>query len=139
VRVHHKSFYVYRCWADDELLYVGISSNLLGRLGSHSASQPWWPDVTDVEWDVFDSFADASYVEHLQIVTYRPSRNRVGVTQPYYPATYQPRVSSRELNLKVRRALEAPPPRQSVRKPLAPDAVVRALIERWTSEDSSPT
>jgi hypothetical protein len=157
VRVHHKSFYVYRCWADDELLYVGMSGNLFGRLGHHAVGKPWWPDVTDVDWDVFDSWTDASFTERWMITTYGPVHNLAGLVYPYTATFY--RMSEEQRMARMRRhweptwrripelvgPLSLPPPQPETSRPLpAPryatpprrtdSEVVNDLIRRWESE-----
>lgn len=63
--------------ADDELLYVGISLNLPGRLHQHQKSKTWWKDVAHVAVEHFDSREEALAAEEEAIKTERPLMNVV--------------------------------------------------------------
>jgi predicted GIY-YIG superfamily endonuclease len=68
---------VYICWADDELVYVGMSGQLGRRLASHKVRSGWWGaiDGIDVEW--YPSRATA-YNRELEIICrYQPWENKV--------------------------------------------------------------
>lgn len=66
---------VYRFYDEDEqLLYVGISMNLEGRLTKHH-SRGWWPEVVrcDVEW--FEGREEAKAAERAAIAREHPIHN----------------------------------------------------------------
>lgn len=71
---------VYHIYDGDALLYVGVSNNLLGRLGQHSKSS-WfrYGYPTRVEWFEFESRVSAEFAEAQDIARLQPSHNVAGV------------------------------------------------------------
>lgn len=70
---------IYRLFdTDDVLLYVGVTGNLRERLGNHSRTQRWWPEVARkaVEW--YPTRTEAEDAEKRAIREERPLYNRAG-------------------------------------------------------------
>lgn len=63
--------------SEEELLYVGISTQPLQRWIQHAADKNWWPEVANMSIDWFDSRAEALAVEAHTIKTERPLHNVV--------------------------------------------------------------
>lgn len=67
---------VYRLFdANDQLLYLGISSELTRRMRAHAKSKPWWADVAwdDVRW--YPNRAAAECEEERAIAAEVPKYN----------------------------------------------------------------
>ncbi len=59
---------VYRFYAaDDRLLYVGITDDLLRRWAEHQKSSDWFPLAVRAEWTWYDSREEAAMAETLEI------------------------------------------------------------------------
>lgn len=72
----HRGHYVYRFYGPNEqLLYVGVTSNLHSRLGSHLSSAPWADDAERIEWEEWPTRYAAEIAEGEQIATLRPLHN----------------------------------------------------------------
>ena len=70
---------VYRAiGADDEVLYVGMSTQLGQRMKEHARRSPWWPLVRRIDTGEPLPIADAFRAECDQIVTLRPRFNQNG-------------------------------------------------------------
>lgn len=68
--------YVYRAYdASGNLLYVGISDRLRGRLEQHRLSSPWFAHAVTVEWETYADRAVACCVEAELIQGLRPRFN----------------------------------------------------------------
>lgn len=70
---------IYRLFdTDDVLLYVGVTGSLRERLGNHSRTQRWWPEVARkaVEW--YPTRTEAEDAEKRAIREERPLYNRAG-------------------------------------------------------------
>ncbi|MEU0181806.1 GIY-YIG nuclease family protein [Streptomyces sp. NPDC006207] len=68
---------LYRLFGDDDqLLYVGISSNPKRRWRDHANQKHWWPEVAEktIEW--FESRALAEEAERTEVGERRPRYNR---------------------------------------------------------------
>lgn len=68
---HHVVYFV---WSDDDLLYVGVSSNLKNRARHHRLR---FGDDVEITWDEYPSRAEADTAEHVAITTLCPSANRI--------------------------------------------------------------
>lgn len=69
---------VYRAFdIDGQLLYVGISMNLSGRLDKHRRSA-WWPEVDEIVVEWFDGREAAKVAEREAILTEEPIYNVAG-------------------------------------------------------------
>lgn len=66
---------VYRAYKGGELLYVGVSSSILSRLGSHALNASWWVDVDRVEVHDHPSRYQAGTCETRTIREERPKYN----------------------------------------------------------------
>jgi hypothetical protein len=66
---------VYRFFAGDELIYVGITSGGIRRLGQHQIRKEWWPQVTHATFAHFTNGLDADAEETRLIEKYRPKYN----------------------------------------------------------------
>ncbi|MFF4791877.1 GIY-YIG nuclease family protein [Streptomyces sp. NPDC001276] len=60
-----------------QLLYVGISAKPLQRWTQHAAEKPWWPLVSTMTLEWFDSNAEALAMEALAIQSEWPQHNVV--------------------------------------------------------------
>lgn len=68
---------VYRFYsADGELLYVGLTANLEGRLGKHRR-RSWWPDVARITTEEFPDRTTAQIAERSAIHHENPLHNLV--------------------------------------------------------------
>lgn len=72
-----KSPCVYRFFtADDQLLYVGCTTDLPTRLYNHRATQPWWTSVTRIDIQHFADLGEALAAEETAIKTEAPTHSR---------------------------------------------------------------
>ena len=62
--------------ADGDLLYVGISLNVLSRLEAHRNGAIWFYDIARIEVEWFPSRIKAEYAEHEAIKADRPLFNK---------------------------------------------------------------
>lgn len=69
---------VYRYYAGDELLYVGLTGTAFRRTSEHRKDAGWWPEVTRAEFDHFDGYKAAAEAEARQIRELLPIHNRRG-------------------------------------------------------------
>lgn len=69
-------WHVYQFRSDTELLYVGYSRHLKRRIGNHRREKPWWPEVTDIVTEEFDSEGGARQREKAIWASERPKYNR---------------------------------------------------------------
>lgn len=70
---------VYRFYdINDDLMYVGISLNLEGRLSKHRRRE-WWPEVDRMEVEWFDGREAAKAAERSAIYHENPTYN---ITRP---------------------------------------------------------
>jgi predicted GIY-YIG superfamily endonuclease len=68
---------LYRLFAaDDTLLYIGITGNLMARLGFHNGKQPWWAEVATATFTTYATRADLEDAEIVAIVTEKPKHNK---------------------------------------------------------------
>jgi predicted GIY-YIG superfamily endonuclease len=63
--------------SEDDLLYVGISTQPLQRWIQHAADKDWWPEVANMSIEWFDSSAEALALEAHAIRTESPLHNIV--------------------------------------------------------------
>lgn len=73
-------FWVYRMWAAERCLYVGMVGNLgprpvQDRIRVHSRTQPWWPHVTHIDVAECDSRQQAFKEERRQLEALEPVHN----------------------------------------------------------------
>lgn len=104
--------------AHGELLYVGITDHLPGRLAEHQGEKEWWRDVAYVAVEHFGSRYEARVAEQAAIDAGRPIRNQVrsvGKTpirsfrvpdEVYRPAQEKAAERGESLTDVVKRALE---------------------------------
>jgi hypothetical protein len=68
--------WLYRAFDErGELLYVGITGNVAGRMRTHRCSSPWWPRCDYVELAVYATRAEAAGAERRAIRTELPAFN----------------------------------------------------------------
>ena len=67
--------FVYKLWAKDRCLYVGMTVNLGGRLAQHQRTQSWWKSVTDVEAALYFDRDEARRMEDEAILRHQPRHN----------------------------------------------------------------
>lgn len=72
--------FVYRAYAADGcLLYVGVTSNLLGRLGDHARKRlggsAWVWEAERIEWDMYEQRYEAERAETRLIQEFHPQYN----------------------------------------------------------------
>lgn len=73
---------VYRAYdADEQLLYVGISMSLDGRLTKHRSSV-WWPEVEEITVQWFDGREAAKAAERIAILDEKPAYNLARPANP---------------------------------------------------------
>lgn len=68
--------YLYRLWAGNELLYVGISKSYLKRLGEHMEEQPWADEITNVTCEVYATRQQAIDAEKKAVENEYPKHNK---------------------------------------------------------------
>ena len=66
---------LYRLYADQALLYIGITDNVGARLAEHAKSKRWWPLVTRKTLSWYGSRAEASAAEYRAITAENPIHN----------------------------------------------------------------
>lgn len=68
--------FVYRLYdGHGDVLYVGCTSSLPGRVRSHSTSKTWWSDVRAMDWDCIEDKDAALAHERRQIALLNPPHN----------------------------------------------------------------
>jgi hypothetical protein len=68
--------YVYRLFnTDDELVYVGITGDLMTRFSQHASDKSWWPEVVRHEIWTYKDRATAAAVEFAVIQSVNPKYN----------------------------------------------------------------
>lgn len=71
------SYSVYRCYdADGQVLYIGHSARVLGRLAEHAETKDWWKRVTNVTVEHYASRIEASTAETAAIEAEAPEMNQ---------------------------------------------------------------
>jgi predicted GIY-YIG superfamily endonuclease len=73
-----KSF-VYRCWADDELIYIGVTGNVARRMLQHSEKSEWHSLMTRMTTEPFPLRILAEAAERTAIRVEQPLFNVLGV------------------------------------------------------------
>lgn len=69
---------LYRLYdADEQLLYIGVTSKPQPRWNNHKCTQPWWPDVTTKVLEWFDDRDQALDAEAAAIKAELPKYNEV--------------------------------------------------------------
>lgn len=110
--------FLYRCsGGENELLYVGITGDLGGRLADHARTQPWWIMTSHIEIETYPDRDAAARAERLAIKQDRPLFNVVHIGEG-------------------RRSLREPPaPRPAVRPELARRLRLAARKQKdWLAE-----
>jgi predicted GIY-YIG superfamily endonuclease len=69
---------VYRCFDGDASLYVGATTNYVGRMATHSAQAEWFSQITRVDRTEHPTLEEAREVELDEIKRLRPRWNIVG-------------------------------------------------------------
>lgn len=72
---HH----VYRCWAGEELVYVGVTDNVPRRISAHSEHSEWFPFVSRVTHESYGLRMLAEQAESVAIRTENPLFNIRGI------------------------------------------------------------
>lgn len=65
---------------DGQLLYIGITKNLLERQNQHSRTQDWWPEVSSATFTHFETREEAAQYELQMIGMEFPMHNKAGAT-----------------------------------------------------------
>lgn len=73
--VHRGPQYLYRLYAGEQCIYVGITENLKARLASHAHDKPWWPEVDRVEHEIIYGREEAMDAEQFLIRVLDPPHN----------------------------------------------------------------
>lgn len=80
--IHPRGSYVYCLHgADDEVIYVGMSDNVFGRLGQHARDPLKGPETVRVSLVLCEDRRAAAALEAALIAEWRPLHNVVGI--PY--------------------------------------------------------
>ena len=61
--------------ADGRLLYVGMTSKVMGRMGEHAHDKPWFELVARIDVEHYANGAEAASAEALAIVAEMPVHN----------------------------------------------------------------
>lgn len=82
IELDPSGFCVYMLWGDDQSrpLYVGLSTNILGRLGSHMNCRDKRAQTRKVQIIRCGDEATMRQLEHDLIAKYQPPLNVVGIT-----------------------------------------------------------
>lgn len=72
---HARWFYLYRLWADEVLLYVGVTGDVYTRWTQHRRRQPWGDEVTHVSAQRFAYLDLALDAERAAVLIERPLHN----------------------------------------------------------------
>ncbi|WIB72599.1 GIY-YIG nuclease family protein [Curtobacterium sp. MCBD17_026] len=79
-----KACYLYRFYdADDALLYVGITNDVVTRFRVHRRQSTWWTAALRCDWRVYGSRESAAAAEAAAIQLEKPRHNAI---QPPVPA-----------------------------------------------------
>lgn len=71
-----KIYHVYRCYdADDQLLYVGVTTDMRQRHTEHAGQKEWYSEVARIETEEFDSGDEAAEREMVLLTHERPRYN----------------------------------------------------------------
>lgn len=120
---------VYRLFAADEtLLYIGLSMNVLQRTQMHR-SWSWFREVTKMTIEHKSTREDAFIAEKLAIYDERPKYNQYQTGEYDYGATRKTRERNKEANALERQRLETEW-REYLRKQAEKKAEARATRER---------
>lgn len=68
---------LYRHWAGEELLYVGISNNPFRRIKEHSRDSRWWDRIDRITLEHFTSRSAAEKAERGAIDAEAPRYNKL--------------------------------------------------------------
>ena len=68
-------FTLYRIYAGESLLYVGMTTDIGRRLEQHVADKPWWAEATEIRLEHLSSADALSAAERAAIQTERPLHN----------------------------------------------------------------
>lgn len=77
-----------------ELLYVGITSDVVTRMAGHRADKRWWSEVADKKFEYFYTRAELEAVERLAIIREKPRYNIIH--QPNRPQSTAQRTRPRK-------------------------------------------
>jgi len=77
---------------DGELLYVGITSDVVSRMAGHRADKFWWEEVAEKRFEYMESRAELEAAERIAIIRERPLYN---ITYNPDRPTTTPRVKPR--------------------------------------------
>lgn len=82
--------YVYLAYADEEILYVGVTDDITTRIATHQRNlAPWYPKATRIAWQQYPDRASAERVESEYIRQLDPPYNTRGrVKRPIKPVTF---------------------------------------------------
>jgi hypothetical protein len=88
---------------DGALLYIGSSTNLPGRLYTHNSAAPFWPEVSLVAVEHFETKEGAEAAERMAISQERP---RINIQHNLHPVSdYQiPEYLARQIDERVRKS-----------------------------------
>lgn len=62
--------------AKSEVLYIGVTDNLFGRMAGHKSASPWWPEMESLDWTEWPDRVTALKQEARLIKSFRPRHNR---------------------------------------------------------------
>jgi predicted GIY-YIG superfamily endonuclease len=60
---------------DGDLLYIGITSDVVARMAGHRGDKSWWNEVADKKFEYFKTRAELEAVERLAIIREKPLYN----------------------------------------------------------------
>lgn len=66
--------------ATNIVLYVGMTDNVVARLGQHAMDKPWWPNVVTADVFKCPTRAEAARLERQLIAFLAPLHNIVGLS-----------------------------------------------------------
>ena len=95
----HAKVAVYRFYnTDRQLLYVGVTNHLPGRLNEHAATKTWQSQISDVQVVWYADRSSAVAAESRAILTEHPLHNIAGRGKWLHPEDMEPDYTNDILN-----------------------------------------
>lgn len=66
---------LYRAFAGERLVYIGISDGVLRRMHQHATTKRWWTEITRIDMEWHATREDAALAEAQAIVAEGPQWN----------------------------------------------------------------
>lgn len=96
--------YVYRAYCRcGDLLYIGMTNELIRRFAGHLRRAPWYDRVARIEWDLYPSRRQADRAEKRMIRDQHPRYNvqGAGVRHDWKPLPWPKFLTGRDLDMQA--------------------------------------